>query len=35
MNGRLGIRNVVLAGLFTAMTFVVTAYFPRIPTVRG
>jgi uncharacterized repeat protein (TIGR04002 family) len=35
MNGKLGIRNVVLAGLFTAMIFVVTAYFPRIPTVRG
>ena len=35
MNERLGIRNVVLAGLFTAMIFVVTAYFPRIPTVRG
>ena len=35
MNGKFGIRNVVLAGLFTAMIFVVTAYFPRIPTVRG
>jgi uncharacterized membrane protein len=35
MNEKLGIRNVVLAGLFTAMIFVVTAYFPRIPTVRG
>lgn len=35
MNGKFGIRNVVLSGLFTAMIFVVTAYFPRIPTVRG
>jgi uncharacterized repeat protein (TIGR04002 family) len=33
MNEKFGIRNVVLAGLFTAMIFVVTAYFPRIPTV--
>jgi uncharacterized repeat protein (TIGR04002 family) len=35
MNEKFGIRNVVLSGLFTAMIFVVTAYFPRIPTVRG
>jgi uncharacterized repeat protein (TIGR04002 family) len=35
MNERLRIRNVVLVGLFAAMTFVVTAYFPRIPTTRG
>jgi uncharacterized repeat protein (TIGR04002 family) len=35
MNEKFSIRNVVLAGLFTAMIFVVTAYFPRIPTARG
>ncbi|MDR1580737.1 MAG: TIGR04002 family protein [Synergistaceae bacterium] len=35
MNEKFGVRNVVLAGLFTAIIFVVTAYFPRIPTVRG
>jgi uncharacterized repeat protein (TIGR04002 family) len=33
MNEKLSIRNVVVSGLFTAMIFVVTAYFPRIPTV--
>ena len=35
MKEKLGIRNVVLAGLFTAMIFVVTGYFPRLPTIRG
>jgi uncharacterized repeat protein (TIGR04002 family) len=35
MDERLRVRNVVLVGLFAAMTFVVTAYFPRIPTTRG
>ncbi|MDR1133257.1 MAG: ECF transporter S component [Synergistaceae bacterium] len=34
MNEKFSIRNIVLAGLFTAMIFVVT-YFPRIPTARG
>ncbi|MDR3281192.1 MAG: TIGR04002 family protein [Synergistaceae bacterium] len=27
--------NIVLTSLFAAMIFVVTAYFPRIPTARG
>jgi uncharacterized repeat protein (TIGR04002 family) len=35
MDERPRIRNVVVSGLFAAMIFVVTAYFPRIPTVRG
>jgi uncharacterized repeat protein (TIGR04002 family) len=29
------IFNTALAGLFSAMVFVMTAYFPRIPTARG
>ena len=29
------IFNIVLAGLFSAMIFVMTAYLPRIPTTRG
>jgi uncharacterized repeat protein (TIGR04002 family) len=35
VNKKLRIRNVVISGLFAAMIFVVTAYFPRISTVRG
>jgi uncharacterized repeat protein (TIGR04002 family) len=27
--------NITLAGLFSALVFVMTAYFPRIPTTRG
>jgi uncharacterized repeat protein (TIGR04002 family) len=27
--------NVVIAGLFTGLIFIMTAYFPRIPTMRG
>jgi uncharacterized repeat protein (TIGR04002 family) len=27
--------NIALAGLFSALVFVMTAYFPRIPTTRG
>ena len=29
------IFNIVLAGLFSALIFVMTAYLPRIPTTRG
>ncbi|MDR1917284.1 MAG: TIGR04002 family protein [Synergistaceae bacterium] len=29
------IYNVVIAGLFTGLIFIMTAYFPRIPTARG
>jgi uncharacterized repeat protein (TIGR04002 family) len=32
-NGR--VFNIALAGLFAALVFVMTAYFPRIPTTRG
>ena len=32
-NGK--IFNIVLAGLFAALIFVMTAYLPRIPTARG
>ena len=32
-NGR--IFNIVLTGLFAALIFVMTAYFPRIPTAKG
>jgi uncharacterized repeat protein (TIGR04002 family) len=32
-NGR--VFNIALTGLFCALIFVVTAYFPRIPTSRG
>ncbi|MDR1651058.1 MAG: TIGR04002 family protein [Synergistaceae bacterium] len=30
-----GIYNVVIAGLFAGVIFIMTAYFPRIPTARG
>jgi uncharacterized repeat protein (TIGR04002 family) len=29
------IYNIVTAGLFTALIFIMTAYFPRIPTTKG
>ena len=32
-NGK--IFNIVLAGLFAALIFVMTAYLPRIPTTKG
>ncbi|MDR1137893.1 MAG: TIGR04002 family protein [Synergistaceae bacterium] len=37
MNGRQNRRvfNIALTGLFCALVFVMTAYFPRIPTLRG
>ena len=35
MNRNGKIFNIVLAGLFSALIFVMTAYLPRIPTMRG
>ena len=35
MKGKGKIFNIVLAGLFSALVLVMTAYLPRIPTTRG
>jgi uncharacterized repeat protein (TIGR04002 family) len=35
MNKNVRVFNLVLSALFASLIFVVTAYFPRIPTARG
>jgi uncharacterized repeat protein (TIGR04002 family) len=35
MNRNARVYNIVIAGLFTGLIFIMTAYFPRIPTARG